>query len=176
MWFQDFRYAEFAQAITKRELQGATPAVTYYGLLRADQRDVITMLEAQCYQRWDLAPDSPARQRPPDATSQPPAQLSCLTWSNDLPGFPQELLAKFADGTHEHAQMAKLKSEFDALVPEAARAPAARTETSSGSSSRARGSPDFTIDDGKEPLDVSRVIDLRGIPAVEFTVQRPLNA
>ena len=105
----------------KRALQGGVVPVDFYGLLRSsEQKDVVRMLETQCYQHWDLSPTSPAKQRPADSTVEAPLQFSILTWVNGKPGFPAELLTKFQAGTPEHGEMLKLKQEFLALAPDSA--------------------------------------------------------
>ena len=154
-----------------RSLAETGPRVDYYGLLRPDQKDVVPLLESMVYKHWDSSSHAPAKQRPASTAATPQLQLSVLSCQNGMPGFPDELLRKFPQDSAEHAVMLQKKKEFEALVPESARA-TTQPSTSTGPANRARGSPDFSIDGGKKPLDFQRVIDLPAIPNAEFTEER----
>ena len=61
--------------------------------------------------------------------------------------------------------MEELKVQFESNFP-------ATTDARTPGPARAGGSCDFTVDGGKVPLDLARVIDLPAIPAADFTTPR----
>ena len=84
-------------------------------------------------------------------------------------------MTKFATGSKEHGLMLELKKAFNDLVPPAEQAntqPAAPAQAPA-TQPRAQGSPDYSLGGGKEPLDLTRLVDLCGVPDDEFTEERP---
>ena len=136
----------------------------YYGCFRDSdvhkrvQRD----LEAMVFKHWDGLSSSPPKQRPrsqaaPDWNVEGLLLLSC---TRSGPVWPEHLDSKFAANSPEAKEIQELKqsflSEFPAISEpgQAAAGAGARAPTV-----RAAGQPDFSVDGGREPLDVSRVVD-----------------
>ena len=83
---------------------------------------------------------------------------------------------KFGAGTKEHAALLELKKSFDELVPPAEQAsdqPPVPPTLVVGVQPRAQGVPDFSLDGGRQPLDLARMVDLAAVPDDEFKDQRP---
>ncbi|CAE7224453.1 cofG, partial [Symbiodinium sp. CCMP2592] len=138
------RYAEFGLALCQRALEGKTPTALYFGVLRADQKDVQSEMFSMAYSHWDGSSLSPPMSRP---------------------GWPTDVLSKFLPGSKEHEHISKIKHDFEVLCPAADVAPPA---ASSANPARAQGSPDFSVDGGKQPLDVTRLLDLQMIANDDF--------
>lgn len=189
------RHAEFARACLDRTLQEATPTVMYYGMLRHEQDDVRKYVGSMLYDHWDKSQAAPAKQRPRDPI-QPP-QLSALSFANGTVGFPDALLTKFAKATPEHKMMQNLKTEvadmFASSLPIAVgggaspATPAVSVGSGVGNPSpapgktvavtpRAVGRPDWSIEGGKKPPSLEKLIHLEHVPAASFGVTRPVNA
>ena len=58
------RYAEFGLAVAERALEGITPPMKYFGVLRPDQREVPLLTATMMYESWDRSPNAPPKQRP----------------------------------------------------------------------------------------------------------------
>lgn len=71
-------------------------------------------------------------------------------------GFPEHIMRKFEKDTEEYKKLAKLKADFEKEAPSRAAAP----RTRDGGAPRVRGQPDFSINDGKRPIDIEDVVDL----------------
>ncbi|CAE7208396.1 cofG, partial [Symbiodinium sp. KB8] len=166
------KYAEFGLASCQRSLEGKTPKSFYFGVLRADQKDVQAEMATMAYNHWDSSNFCPPRSRPVEAPAESRTPLQLLTWVNGRPGWPSDVLSKFAPGSKEHDSIKKLKEEFEQICP-AATETSPLVASSPANPSRAQGSPDFSIDNGKKPLDLTRLLDLQTIPNDQFTQTRP---
>ena len=73
----------------------------------------------------------------------------------------------------QREELLKLKAEFDALVPAL---PSSARGTQGGAptrpAARASGSPDFSLDNGKKPLDVTRLLDLPALAPQELQARK----
>ncbi|CAK9004718.1 FO synthase subunit 1, partial [Durusdinium trenchii] len=153
------RYAEFGRACVRRTLAGEhQPPVIYYGLMRKEHKDVSTQIETEVFQHWDSLSTSPAKTRPrPSAEVETVSGLKLLTHDSDGNfGFPEHIMRKFEKDTEEYKKLAKLKADFEKEAPSRAAAP----RTRDGGAPRVRGQPDFSINDGKRPIDIEDVVDL----------------
>lgn len=143
------------------------PSVSYCGFLFGN-KDATNAISDVVYKWWDENPSSPpkAREREP----LPDPQLQLLAWQDQTCLFPAALYHKFAAGTGGHKRLKEMQAELEQIFPAPAAAP--------GSASnrviipRAGGRPDFSIEGGQRPLDISREIDLVVIAAASFNEPR----
>lgn len=82
--------------------------------------------------------------------------LSLLSCTKSGPVWPDHLDAKFKAHSPEAKEIAELKKAFLADFPASVTAPAAP----GAATVRVTGQPDFSLDGGREPIDVARVVDL----------------
>lgn len=127
------------------------------------------MVEEMVYTSWDASPTTPPKARARDPAQVP--RLSTLTWQRDRPSFPAALLQKFAEGTHHHAEISKLKTALEAMWPASEEAPTTQSGQPSPVTARAVGSPDFT---GENLLDLTRMVDLAQIKTQDFSEEKLL--
>ena len=157
------RYCEFGRACVTRALDGITrPKIKYFGLLDNSQKDVVTMIESQVFKYWDDLATSPAKTRPappiPQVNISGLSLLSCsaagkLTW-------PQSIMEKFPPESNQYKSMLKLKQDFEAEFGDRVVAEGVQSRSGQSRPARVSGQPDFTVDGGKEPVDVQRVLEL----------------
>ena len=154
------RHAEFARACVQRSLQREAPLVRYFGVLREDQKDVVSAIRSDLFQHWDSLPDSPPKVRPrPETAPINTSGLHLLSCdASGTPCWPDSLLDKFVVGTSEHIALLKLKESFLAEFPPPSNSGPNRQAP--GNQVRVSGTCDFAIDDGKQPIDVTRLVDL----------------
>lgn len=150
-------------------------------LITAKVQDSRAAFSSKIYQEWDKDTSlSPAKTRPPSQMVEVPSSqalgLQLVAMDGGQPVFPlQTLVRRFAEGSPEIEAVKLMKATFDKTFPEAARAALkASSKTGAGSPgpNRAQGSCDYTVDGGAEPLDPSRVLDLRYQPMAEFTAEK----
>ena len=158
-----------ARAVTNRTLAGATPLVRYFGFTNAEFAVNSADLRTQVYNHWDGSSLSPPRSRPgtENALSASGPSLDILAWSDGCPRFPQALLNRFAEGSSERNELLKVKKVLEQKFPAATQPAPAQ-----GRTARVGGVCDYTLDGNREPLDVSRIIDLPVVPAADFQVAR----
>lgn len=172
-WFLSLaRYAEFSKAVVDMALeprQAGLPEVIYYGIFREDpeskpgapaiHKKVQGEIEAKVFQHWDALSTSPAKTRPKPQTNRCVEGLSLLSSTDQGPVWPGSLDSKFNAESAEGKELLALKQAFLAEFPpsEAARGQGNRTTPAQV---RATGQPDFSVEGGQEPLDVSRLVDL----------------
>ena len=145
----------------------------YYGVLRPDQKDMVPKLQAKIYDFWDQSSHAPPKTRGREEETRPPPAFALLGWSEDRAVWPRAVLDNFPEQSPQREELLKLKAEFDALVPAL---PSSARGTQGGAparpAARASGSPDFSLDNGKKPLDVTRLLDLRALAAQEFQARK----
>ncbi|CAK9013327.1 unnamed protein product [Durusdinium trenchii] len=163
---QMLRYAEFGRALVTKKLDGKWPKLSYVGLLRESQKDVILQLEEMVYNAWDNSGTAPAKTRPREEAQVP--RLTALLWGTDGPSFPESILGKFAPGTEQHTEVLKWKKDLEDAWPRAATA-APTTGSARRAPARAAGSPDFT---GTDVLDLAREVDLAKIKTDDFAEEK----
>lgn len=122
------------------------------------------------YKDWDSNPaKSPPKQRPSSerqAADESP-ELEIVAWSNGAPSFPESLMTRFPEGTEEHTKIAELKAKFLIEFPVSS-----QPVPADGQGGRIGGHCDFSVDSGKQPLDVHRVIDLAAVPAADMNLTK----
>ena len=169
----NIRFAEFGRATVMRNLKGASRGIEYFGYIFEELNANRTAIRNMVYQEWDTNSTlSPPRTRPSgDATTgneqEADPQLEILAFVQGEPVFPEVLLTRFPEATEEFAKIQELKKTFDEKFPHSTQRP-----PSDPRGARVGGVCDFSIDGGKQPLDISRVIDLLAVPAAEMTVTR----
>ena len=143
----------------------------YYGVLRPDQKDMVAKLHAKIYDYWDQSTHAPPKTRGREEETRPPPAFALLGWSEDRAVWPRAVLENFPEQSSQREELLKLKAEFDALVPalpSSTGASGSQGGASARAAARASGSPDFSLDDGKKPLDVKRLLDLPPVPLQEL--------
>ena len=144
--------------------------VHYCGFLLQEFQTNMTAIRTLVYNDWDKdSRKSPPQERPGrggGGESAPAPNLQILAWAENRPLFPAALLTRFAEGTPEFDKIHGLKKAFEVRFP----APAPSTQNTGPA--RVGGMCDFSIDNGRLPLDFSRCIDLPCIPAADFTKPR----
>lgn len=157
-------------AIADRTLKGDGRVVRYVGFVTAKQmKRVEKTIRSMVYEHWDNAATSPPKARPAEedtTTSEPNLQI--LAWQNGRPVWPEALSTRFAEGSKEHATLMEKKAAFQVEFPEAAVA----SSQPSSSPARVGGLCDYSVDEGKHPLDITREISLTVVPKDEFTEGR----
>lgn len=156
------RFCEFARACVDHNLAGKHPEIYYFGCLSKEQKDVVTMITEKLYKFWDGSNLAPPRNRPATTTTQEQPALSILAWHAGGPRWPSSLTEKFAVGTPQYLALQELKKEFETMFPTSTR-PTPSPTSQSANAPRASGSCDFSIEDGREPLDVHREVSLASI-------------
>ncbi|CAK9022466.1 FO synthase subunit 1 [Durusdinium trenchii] len=166
------RFAEFGRAAVKRNLEGAGIKLRYFAFMMEEVEVNRAAMRGMVHEVWDKDPNSPPKQRPNRESSgaADAPSLELLAWQDGRPYFPDSILSKFADHTPEFQGIQKLKKTFEDMFPAAAQ-PAPVT-----GSGRAGGVCDFSLDDGKKPLDLTRCIDLPMVSKDEFAVTRLAEA
>lgn len=162
------RHAEFARGVCQRLLTEnlERPSVAYFGLMfEKDGRDAETAVQQIAYDHFDASPDAPPKRREREPVPEPTLEL--LAWSNGGCSFPDQIFNKFTPGTKAYHDLKALKDKVAEMYPSA---PAPST-TSVGPAPvlRAGGRPDYTIEGGKRPLDVNRVVDVAAVKADDFS-------
>ncbi|CAK9045751.1 unnamed protein product [Durusdinium trenchii] len=154
------RYAEFASACVDHSLKGEEPQLAYVGFLREHQKDVIASIESTVFTHWDSLPSSPPKTRARAESRINVSGLQLLSCdSAGRPGFPDHVMGKFAPGSAQHKKLCEIKEAFQREFPASAGRDGGAV-TTPGTVPRASGECDFSIDDGKEPLSVERVVEL----------------
>lgn len=148
------------------------PPVYYIGVFREEQRDCQAALEKKVYDSWDSSDQAPPKRRPTESLPEPSLEL--LSWCNNAPGFPASPLQKFAEGTKSHADVLAMEKELIQELPDADRQTSRGAgQASSTSGARATGRPDYSIDGGAQPLDITRLLDKEHVAESAFNVTRP---
>ena len=151
--------------------------VHYFGLLRQSQvGETRSDIASAVYNMWDNSPESPPKQRPTEETTSPNFRFEILAMQDGRPKWPTVLDQKFPSDSTEHKELMAIKAELLAKFP-GLNAPAASTSraATAGSGARSEGSCDYTVDDGKRPLDHERMIELQAVPVADMNVQRLLG-
>lgn len=169
------RYAEYGRACVRRLLEGETrPKLSYYGMFRKDQKQVVANIEGEIFEHWDGLPTSPPKTRPRDPAPHLTAIAGLSLMSLDSvgqPGWPDHVLNKFKADSEHRRKLEKMKADFlqEFKVPAQAKASVSRGPV------RVTGAPDFTVDSA-EPLDVNRVVDLEKVAPPDSEKRRELRA
>ena len=149
----------------ERSLEGASPKVIYYGCFREGDvhKRMQRELESLVFRHWDDLSSSPPKQRPRSeaAADWNVEGLVLLSCTRSGPVWPEHLDSKFAANSSEAREIQELKQSFLSEFP-ATSEPGQASATGAGAGGptlRATGQPDFSVDGGREPLDVSRVVD-----------------
>ena len=164
------RQCEVGRAALERMLDGsrASPQLHYVGCMRPEHSDVKTALEEIVYNDWDRSPGAPPRSRPVEAQAEP--NLLLLNWSSNCPSLPDMIAQKFPESSPSYMEIMEMKKK---LVEEFGQPPPRPSGTATRVTvCRAIGRPDFTIEDGSQPLDVTRALALDSIPVSTFSVER----
>ncbi|CAK9079952.1 FO synthase subunit 1, partial [Durusdinium trenchii] len=157
---------EFAKACVEHNLAGKAPEIFYFGCLNKDQKDVVTSITERLYQFWDASKSAPPKTRQRQAQPQEQVALSVLAWDRGVPKWPSSLSDKFAVGTPQYLVLQDLKQQFEQLYPQSTTQPTA--PENSAVPPRASGQCDFSIDEGRQPMDVHRVVDLAPVATDEI--------
>ena len=158
MCFLNDRHGEFARACMEKNLTGDGFTINYCGVVSRNFTDLQAVLQSKCYDSWDVSPEAPPKHRPQNAAAtpeRPSLQVLAFNPRRNIPVWPDALAARLGDGP-EMVALNQLRSDFE-------REFGSSTPDSGGASSagigRVSGQCDFTIHDGKQPLDFNRCID-----------------
>ncbi|CAE7245345.1 cofG, partial [Symbiodinium sp. CCMP2456] len=163
------RYCEFGLAVLGNTLSQAWP-VKYFGILQQHQKDVQLEMQRIAYEYWDGSKLSPPKRRPTnEAQEAAPPSLKILSWVGGRPRWPVSMFEKFVVGSKEFDDMAAIKKDVDRMYPAPAESEASST---AANQDRTQGLPDFSVDGGRSPLDLSRFLDLAKIPKEDFQEER----
>ncbi|CAK8999970.1 FO synthase subunit 1 [Durusdinium trenchii] len=137
------RQAEFARATLKHMLAASpsTQSMKYFGVFRADQKDILNQLEEQIYSSWDASSDAPPKQRERSAQEKP--ELGILRWDQGVPKFTEDILRKFPQGCAQNAAVLKLEKELESFWPRPANhgSGSGKGDSAPASSPRVTGEP-----------------------------------
>ena len=151
----------------------AKPKVCYIAFLREEQKDVIPDFEQLIYSHWDTAAGSPPKARAVEPLPDPDLQL--LSWTGNAPRFPSNLLEKFAEGTAGHNHIVEMRKTFLAAFPDASTG-SGRADGGKGSQAqrtiRATDQPDFSVDGGAVPVDLTEELRPAIVKEADFSVTR----
>lgn len=164
------RHCEFARAAAECILDKTLPQLRYIGFVKKEfLAKVQEAISATVYQHWDDSTESGPKTRPQEAESSEPLGFKVLSMSaNGDITWPDSVTTRFPPDTSEFKALDARRQKFLELCP--AHGTPARVGEASVSRSSAR--PDYSIDNGAEPLDTTRLLDLPGVPTAEFTAQR----
>lgn len=171
-FFTGRRYAEFGHAVMDRLFDSTVhrPPIYYIGVMREDQRDCQQTFERILYDHWDTSEAAPPKRRQVEALPVPTLEL--LSWSGSAPIFPDAVLQKFAEGSTAHAEVLGMRKELHTLFPDSVSGETRTQQGSRPTTARATGRPDFAIEGGAKPLDVTRIIEKAHTPQSSFEVER----
>ena len=114
---------------------------------------------------------SPPPERPPSTTPAATVEslgLKLIAVKRGKPVFPSSVLsAKFEGGSDEHEEVLKLKAAFEAEFGAEDTA-----QVSAATEPRTNAACDFTVDEGLQPLDITRTVELRCLPVAQMTEER----
>ena len=166
------RHAEFGRACVKQTLDSAKIPIHYCGIIGENLKKLQEGVQSLVYNSWDASDASPPRERarPERVNPVDQLQLEVLAVNRGVPCWPDVILSKFHESTEEHKTLLKMKTAFEREFQVSQRNANANTNrvTSSTQGNRCSGVCDYTVDGGKEPLDVQRVIDLPHVGLESF--------
>lgn len=142
------------------------PELIYVGLFREDEKKshkkVLAEIESKVYTYWDGLASSPPQTRTRSVQSMAVQGLEVISCTDSGPVWPDTLDSKFPSGTPEQKALGELKAKFLEEFPTARQGNVASSSTPSTvpTAPRVSGQPDFTLDGGREPLDLTRELDL----------------
>ena len=164
------RYAEFARASVQVMLDSSLDQLHYLGFVRKEcYSKVHNSISATVYEHWDASADSGPATRPKQQEASCSLGLKVLALSpNGSVVWPESLMTRFAPGTLEGQALEAKQKAFADMYPESVQTgmPAA------GQVERSNARTDFTIENGSKPIDPSQKLELTGLPAAEFTLDR----
>ena len=152
----------------KRSLRGDTPNMVYWGIIQEHQKDVISIIETDVFQKWDGLSTSPPKRRPQQERVTVITGMSLLSVdSAGQPGWPRHIMEKFDVQSEQYAALSKLKTPFEAEFPPQQQ----QSNLAARGQPRVSGVCDFSIEGGAEPLDCERVVDLVKVGQPEADVR-----
>lgn len=123
------------------------------------------------YEKWDADPESPPKTRPSrEAVAEEAPKFEVLAWTSGGPVWPGCLTQRFPEGSDEFNILEAKKAEFLIAYPQSR---ADQQSVPLGTARRAGGVCDFSLDGAREPLDVTRMIELPTIKKEELQCDRP---
>ena len=165
------RHVEFARAAATSIFDNTLPQAHYLGFVKKENYSKTQeALSELVYAHWDQSDESGPKARPRSENNNEPIGLKILAMVNGTVVWPDSLGTRFPAGSMEHKELEKKRLDFVAKYPQPAGdtvQPARPTQTA-----RSTARPDFSIDNGALPLDPTRVVDLAGVSASDFTAER----
>lgn len=166
------RHAEFGRACVKQSLDPTKIPIQYCGIIGENLKKLSESVQSLVYNNWDASDLSPPRERarPERVNPVDQLQLEVLAVNRGVPCWPDVILSKFHESTEEHKTLLKMKTAFEKEFQVSQRNSTANTNRAPSSTpgGRCSGVCDYSVDDGKEPLDVQRVIDLQHVGLESF--------
>ena len=161
------RHCEFGRAAVASILDNTLPQLRYMGYVKKDfYAKVHEAISSTVYTHWDASKESGPQQRPRESGSAGPLGLKVLAVNaSGQVVWPDSLLSQYPSNSAEYKALETKRVAFLEMCPQ--------VKTSSQETTvRSTARPDFTIEGGKQPLDYTRMVDLAGIPAGDFTGER----
>ena len=169
------RYCEFGRALVRRAWDETGKKVFYVGFWSAKHfEDNMKSIREIVYSGWDASPAAPPQARPPDEGEDiAPPSLQVLAWRDGLPRWPEILSTRFPEGSAEFDALNKMKEEFKHEFPQSAAVQ--QPGVTIVHAGRAGGHCDYAVDNGLQPLDITRVLSLQHVSDADFqsTETRP---
>ena len=160
-------------------LEESSTPVHYLGLVREkNHAELRSAFESEIYKYWDNHGTlSPPKTRPPTTTRTVDTEslgLEMIAMDNSTPVFPLEVvLSRFrSSGAAEQEEVKKMQARFHEVYPPPQPTGPGTNQRPASTTIRASGQCDFSIDDGRQPLDVSRMLDLLCVPVGEVPAAR----
>lgn len=164
------RQVEFGRAILEKLLKANSPQpkLSYFGVVRVDQGDVLKAFEERIYKFWDVSSDAPPQARERTPQEQPTCQV--LRWAGAVPRLPTNIFTQFPEGTPHHAAIVKLEEELRSFWPDPSGASTSIPPSPGPTPTpRVATGPDLT---GASFVDVGRRVSLPSVAVAGFNVPR----
>lgn len=172
------RHCEFARAALASLFDNSLPQLHYMGYVRKESfAKTQTALTSLVYEYWDTLEVAGPKTRPREDGGCAPPPLKVLAVASDGSlSWPSTLMDRFPEGSTERLALEKKKEAFGEQYPESLPKPGSgqQRSPSKGTQPRSGARPDFTIEGGALPVDPSRIVDLAGVKAADFTAERLL--
>ena len=169
------RFCEFGRAVAEIRLADPASPLRYLGFVKTKDsgepsafKDLVNSVRSKVWEHWDSSTMAPPKTRPREDAAAAAPSLQLLAFQDGRPVFPEVLRSRFPVGTAEHAEVETMFEKFKEKFPQQPR-PSAQPQ---GSAPRSGGLCDFSVNQGKMPVDPNRQVDLVPVKDADFQVRR----